>query len=238
MMLRSGMIDMAIAGGAEACITHGTFRGWERLRVMATSDVCRPFDSTRQGMVIGEGGAALVLETRAHAEARGAIIQAELVGFCLNSDAHNIVQPSQEGAARAMRGALKDACLAPESVDYINAHGTGTPQNDPVETLAIRQVFGDHADQLAVSSTKSMHGHLLGGAAALEAVAVIEALRRQQIPPTMGLREPAAQCDLDYVPNEVRPASLSRTGGLDIAASNAFAFGGLNAVLIFRREQA
>lgn len=228
LLLRSGMVDVAITGGAEACITKGTMMGWDALRVTA-KDTCQPFSGDRGGMVVGEGGATLVLETLEHAEARGAKIYAELTGFGMSADAGNIVQPSQSGAVSALRGALRDAGMTPADVQYINAHGTGTPQNDPTETAAIREVFGPLADSLAVSSTKSMHGHLLGAGAAIEAVATILALTEQKAPATMNYNEPDPKCDLDYVPNAARAMTI------DNALSNSFAFGGLNTVLAFRR---
>jgi nodulation protein E len=228
MLLRAGMAEVAVTGGAEACITHGTMKGWDALRVTA-KDSCRPFSADRGGMVVGEGGATLVLETLPHAQARGARIYAELTGFGMSADAGNIVQPARSGAVSALRAALRDAGLAPDAVQYINAHGTGTPQNDPTETAAIREVFGAHADRLAVSSTKSMHGHLLGAGAAIEALATTLALTEQVAPATMNFGEPDPACDLDYVPNEARPMRI------DNALSNSFAFGGLNTVLAFSR---
>lgn len=230
MMLRTGLIDVAVTGGSEACITFGTVKGWEALRVTSKTD-CRPFSKDRTGMILGEGSGTIVLETLEHAQARGANIYAEVIGFGMSSDAGAIVQPSREGAAQAIRAALKDARLKPEDVQYINAHGTGTPQNDPTETGAIRDVFGTHADQLAVSSTKSMHGHALGAAAALETIAVVSALQQQSAPPTMNYSEPDPQCDLDYVPNQARSMDI------DAALCNSFAFGGLNCVLAFKRYQ-
>jgi nodulation protein E len=227
LMLRSGMADVALTGGSEACITYGTIKAWERLRVLA-KDTCRPFCRRRGGLVIGEGAGTLILETLEHAQARGAHIYAELAGFGMSSDASNLIQPLAEGAARAMQGALDDSALEPEEIQYINAHGTGTAQNDPTETRAIKAVFGSHAEQLAVSSTKSMHGHTLGATAALEAIAAITALHEQTAPPTMNYLEPDPQCDLDYVPNKARSMSITA------ALSNSFAFGGLNTVLAFR----
>lgn len=179
-------------------------------------------------MILGEGGAILILEPLEAAKARGAKIYAEISGFAMTSDAHHLTQPTVEGPSRAMRGALRDAGMAPEEVGYINAHGTGTPGNDPVETRAIRAVFGAHADKLAVSSTKSMHGHALGAAGALEAVATILALHHGELPPTANYNERDPECDLDYIPNQARPARV------EAALSNSFAFGGLNAVLAFR----
>jgi len=227
-MVRSGRVRAAVAGGTEACVTLGTLRGWEALRVMA-SDTCRPFSRGRQGMVLGEGAAAFVLERLDDARARGAPIHAEIVGFGMNADAGDIVLPSQAGAAQAMRLALADGALAPESVSYVNAHGTGTAVNDVTETRALRDVFGTHADRLLVSSTKSMHGHALGAAGALELVAAVKAAKHQVVPPTANFTERDPDCDLDYVPNAAREAAI------DAVLSNSFAFGGLNAVLAVRR---
>jgi nodulation protein E len=227
-MVRGGQVDLALTGGSEACLTFGTMKAWEALRVLA-SDTCRPFSRGRQGIVLGEGGGALVLEPLDKALARGATIHAELVGCGMSSDAADLTLPDPDGATRAMQAALRDAGLAPEQVDYINAHGTGTQANDASETLAIHRVFGGHARRLAVSSTKSMHGHALGAAGALEAVAVIHALKTQRVPPTINYIEPDPDCDLDYVPNQARSMSM------DVALSNSFAFGGLNAVVAFRR---
>lgn len=179
-------------------------------------------------MILGEGGAMMILEPMDAAKARGAKIYAEICGFGMTSDAHHLTQPAMHGPARAMKGALRDAGLAPEEVGYINAHGTGTPGNDPVETAAIRDVFGAHADQLAVSSTKSLHGHALGAAGALEAVATVMALQRGVLPPTANYNERDPECDLDYIPNEPRAKQVGA------ALSNSFAFGGLNAVVAFR----
>lgn len=226
MMLRAGMADVAVVGGSEACITPGSFRAWEGLRVMA-ADTCRPFSAGRGGIVIGEGAGALVLETAAHAAARGAPVLAELAGVGLSSDAHDLVQPAPEGMARAMALALADAGLAPEAVDYVHAHGTGTAQNDVAETAALRRVFGPHADRLAVSSTKAMTGHLLGASAALGAIATVLAIRHRAAPPTIGYLGRDPSCDLDYVPNEARAMPIG------VAMASAFAFGGLNAVLVF-----
>jgi nodulation protein E len=226
-MVRSGETAMAVTGGSEAFFTIGMLRAWEAMRVIAP-DTCRPFSKDRRGMILGEGGAMMILEPFEAAQARGAKIYGEICGFGMTSDAHHLTQPTVEGPARAMRAALRDAGLAPEQIGYINAHGTGTPGNDPVETRAIRSVFGAHANQLAVSSTKSLHGHALGAAGALEAVATILALQRGILPPTANYSEPDPECDLDYVPNQPRAA---RVGA---ALSNSFAFGGLNAVLAFR----
>jgi nodulation protein E len=226
-MVRSGSVEVAITGGTEATITFGTMKGWDALRVMAP-DTCRPFSRDRKGMVLGEGAAVAVLESLERAQARGAEILAEVVGFGMRSDAGDIVLPSPEGAAAAIRGCLADARLAPEQVDYINAHGTGTAANDITETKAIHAVMGPHAKRLAVSSTKSMHGHALGAAGALELAATVIALRDGFIPPTANFTEADAQCDLDYVPNEARAQPIG------VAMSNSFAFGGQNAVLGLR----
>jgi nodulation protein E len=227
-MVRSGAAPLAITGGSEAPFSFGILKAWEALRVVSP-DTCRPFSKDRKGMILGEGGAMLVLEPLEAARARGARIYAEIVGFGMSSDACHITQPSAEGAARAMRAAVCDAHLMPEVVGYINAHGTGTPANDLTETAAIRAVFGPHADRLAVSSTKSMHGHALGAVGALEALAAILALRNGFLPPTANYNEPDPQCDLDIVPNVARQADI------EYALSNSFAFGGLNAVLLFHR---
>ena len=228
MMVRSGIAKAAVTGGAEACITVGTMKGWEAMRVMA-ADTCRPFSKTRTGMVLGEGAAVFVLERMEDAQARGAECLAELCGVGQSSDARDITAPDANGAARAIRGALKDARLNPEDVQYVNAHGTGTAANDQTETRALHLAFGEHARALAVSSTKSMFGHALGAAGALELAATVLAIRRGTAPPTIGYQEPDPACDLDYVPNEARPLKINA------ALSNSFAFGGLNAVLAIRR---
>ena len=227
-MVRQGVVDLAITGGTEATITLGTLKGWEALRVVAP-DTCRPFSAGRRGMVLGEGAGVFVLEPLDHAIARGATVQAELVGFGMSSDAGDLIAPSADGAARAIRGALRDAGLAPTDIDYINAHGTATPANDPTETRAIKAVFGDHASKLAVTSTKSMHGHALGAAGALELAITIAAIREGIVPPTANYLGPDPACDLDYVPNTARVQPIRA------ALSNSFAFGGLNAVIAVRR---
>ncbi len=227
-MLRAGMVDAAVTGGTEAVFTFGTIKGWEALRVMAP-DTCRPFARDRKGMVLGEGAAVLVLESRDRALARGAAILAEIIGFGSTSDAGDIVLPAVEGAAGAMAACLEDAKLAPSDVDYVNAHGTGTAANDVTETKALHQVFGDHAKKLAVSSTKSIHGHTLGAAGAIELAATILAMCGGFVPPTANFTTPDPQCDLDYVPNEARMKPI------DVAISNSFAFGGHNAVVAVRR---
>jgi nodulation protein E len=226
-LVRDGHADVAVTGGSEAMFTIGMLKAWEAMRVISP-DTCRPFSKDRRGMVLGEGGAVMILEPLDAAKARGARIYAEICGFGMTSDAHHLTQPTTEGPARAMRAALHDAGLAPEAIGYINAHGTGTPGNDPVETRAIRSVFGAHAGKIAVSSTKSLHGHALGAAGALEAVATILALKNGILPPTANYSEPDPECDLDYIPNQPRASRV------EAALSNSFAFGGLNAVLAFR----
>jgi nodulation protein E len=227
-LIRQGTLDCALAGGSEAPIVFGHLKAWEGMRVVAP-DTCRPFSKNRGGLILGEGAAMLVLETLEHASARGAKIYAQLAGFGMSADAHHLTNPLAEGAARAMNDALDDAGLSREQINYVNAHGTGTAVNDSTETRALRQVFGSHADNLAVSSTKSMHGHTLGAAGALEAVATVLAMQGNFIPPTANFLEPDPACDLDVVPNEARAAQI------EAALSNSFAFGGLNAVLAFRR---
>jgi nodulation protein E len=227
-MVRSGMVDLALTGGSEAIFSMGFLKAWEAMRVVSP-DTCRPFSKDRRGIILGEGGAMLVLEPLEAARARGATIYGELVGFGMSSDAFHITQPSPDGAARAMRSALCDGGLVAEQIGYINAHGTGTAANDATETASIRKVFGAHSDKLAVSSTKSMHGHALGAAGALEAVATLHALRRGILPPTANYMAADPACDLDVIPNEARKQSV------EFGMSNSFAFGGLNAVLVFRR---
>jgi nodulation protein E len=227
-MVRNGAAPMAIAGGSEAVFSLGFLKAWEAMRVVSP-DTCRPFSKDRRGLILGEGAAMLVLEPLESAEARGARIYAELVGFGMGSDAFHITQPSPDGAARAMLAALADAGLAPEDIGYINAHGTATQANDATETAAIRKVFGWHAEKLRLSSTKSMHGHTLGAAGALEGVATALALHHGILPPTANYNEPDPACDLDVIPNQARAAQV------EYALSNSFAFGGLNAVLAFGR---
>jgi 3-oxoacyl-[acyl-carrier-protein] synthase II len=234
--IASGTMPVALAGGAEAPLTLGTIKAWEALKTLATEDPadpaasCKPFSKNRSGLVLGEGAAVVVLEEWERAVQRGAEIRGEIVGYGLGTDAAHITRPTVEGQARAMRLALGSAGLAPERIGYINAHGTGTLANDAVETAAIRNVFGAHANRLAVSSTKSMHGHLLGAAGAVELVATLLALSSGTLPPTMHLAEPDPECDLDYVPNVARAAP-----DLELAMSSSFAFGGTNAVLICKR---
>jgi len=226
-LVRDGEAELAMTGGSEAMFTIGMLKAWEAMRVVAP-DTCRPFSKDRRGLILGEGGAMMVLEPMEAAKARGAKIYGEICGFGMTADAHHLTQPTVQGPARAMRGALREAGLAPESVGYINAHGTGTPGNDPVESSAIREVFGAHADKIGVSSTKSMHGHVLGAAGALEAVATLLALYHGILPPTANYNERDPECDLDYIPNQPRALQV------EAALSNSFAFGGLNAVIAFR----
>jgi nodulation protein E len=227
-MVRSGQVTAAVAGGSEAVFAEGLLRAWEAMRVV-TPDLCRPFSADRRGLSLGEGAGMLVLENWEHAHARGIPILGEIIGFGMSSDAHHITQPCVEGPIKALRWALRDAALQPDRIHYINAHGTGTQANDTTETEAIRTVFTAHAAKLLVSSTKSMHGHTLGAAGAIEAIATLLALEHSLVPPTanFNLRDPA--CDLDIVPNRARPAPI------EFALSNTFAFGGLNATLVLRR---
>jgi len=228
-MVRSGAVELAITGGSEAFFSLGFLKAWEAMRVVSP-DTCRPFSKDRRGLILGEGAAMLVLEPLDAARARGAAILGEIIGFGMSSDAFHITQPSPDGAARAMRAALADADIQPQQIGYINAHGTATLANDAAETAAIRKVFGEHADRLAVSSTKSMHGHTLGAAGAIEAAATLLALQNGILPPTANYTEPDPACDLDVIPNVARAAAI------EFALSNSFAFGGLNAVLAFRRS--
>ena len=226
-MVRSGMARSMIAGGSEAMLTFGGIKAWEGLRVMS-NNACRPFSLNRSGMVQGEGAGVFVLETYKDATDRGAEILAEIVGFAMTSDASNIVMPTKQGAARAMQGALLDAKMDVSEIGYINAHGTGTAANDKTECSAILDVFGVQTDQLMISSTKSMHGHLIGGTGAVELLACIMALRDGVIAPTIGYEVADPDCALDVVPNMARNAKVSG------AVSNAFAFGGMNAVLALK----
>lgn len=226
--IRSGAATVVLTGGSESMLCFGGIKAWEGLRVMS-KDGCRPFSATRNGMVQGEGAGIFVFEDWEHAVARGADILAEVVGFSMSSDAQDIVMPSAIGAERAISGAMIDARMGPEEVGYINAHGTGTAANDKTECAAVARAFGHHADQLMISSTKSMHGHLIGGTGAVELLACLMALREGVIAPTIGYEEADPECALDVVPNTAREARV------DAVLSNAFAFGGLNAVLALRR---
>jgi nodulation protein E len=226
-MVRDGDVELAIAGGSEAPFGYGLLKAFEAMRVVSP-DTCRPFSKGRRGFILGEGGAMLVLEPLDEAIARGATVHAEIVGFGMSSDAQHITQLSVNGPVRAMRAALRDAGLAPQQIGYINAHGSGTQMNDAVETRAIRELFGAHADALAVSSTKSLHGHALGATGALEAVCTVLALERSILPPTANFLEADLECNLDVVPNHARAAQV------EFALSNSVAFGGHNVVLAFR----
>ena len=235
-LIKLGLADMMLAGGADAPITYGVMRCWEAVRVLAPGNgnpaaACRPFSADRKGMVIGEGSGVLLLEELEHALKRGATIYGELAGCGMSSDASHITQPSVDGPVRAIRMALDEAGIEPEEIDYINAHGTGTRLNDVVETQVIKEVFKDHARKLAISSTKSMHGHAMGATGAIESVATVLAVQRGVVPPTANYTEPDPECDLDYVPNEPREMRIRA------ALSNSFAFGGLNAVLLVRHWQ-
>lgn len=234
--IRAGRFPRALAGGAEACVTPGTVRSWQAMRVLASVDAsapgesCRPFSRDRSGIVLGEGAAVLVLERMDLALNRGAPVLCELLGYAAHSDATHVCIPDVEGQAATMSAALADAALSPQDIDYLNAHGTATRAGDITETRAIRRAFGKHADSLPVSSTKSVHGHLLGAAGALELAVCITALCEGFLPATMHLREPDPDCDLDFVPNEPRTGVQIRR-----VMSNSFAFGGSNAVLIAGR---
>jgi nodulation protein E len=223
-MIRAGLADSAVTGGCEAGLAYGQLLAWDGLRVMA-SDTCRPFSRNRLGLVLGEGAGVLVLEEMDAARRRGADIKAELLGFAMNSDASHIVNPSVAGCTEVISACLRDAALNPEDVDYVNAHGTGTHANDVTETAALHSAFGDHARRLMVSSTKSMHGHMLGAGGAVELCATIAGMRAGFVPPTANYLEPDPECDLDYVPNTARQAPIS------VAISNSFAFGGHNGSL-------
>ncbi|MDE3028374.1 MAG: beta-ketoacyl-[acyl-carrier-protein] synthase family protein [Paracoccaceae bacterium] len=226
-LIRSGGATVMVTGGSESMLCFGGIKAWEGLRVMS-KDACRPFSANRNGMVQGEGAAIFVFEEYEHARARGADILAEVVGFAMTSDAADVVMPSKQGAARAIAGALRDGRINPDEVGYINAHGTGTSANDKTECAAVADVFGHHADDLMISSTKSMHGHVIGGTGAVELLACIMALRDGVIAPTIGYEEPDPECALDVVPNVAREAKVQ------VVLSNAFAFGGLNAVIALR----
>ncbi|MFU0505129.1 beta-ketoacyl-[acyl-carrier-protein] synthase family protein [Pseudaminobacter sp. NGMCC 1.201702] len=226
--IRLGRADVMVAGGTDAPLVYGVLKGWEALRALAR-ETCRPFSADRDGLVIGEGAGVAVLETYEHAMTRGATILAELAGSGMSGDATDIVAPTVEGPVAAMQSCLADAGLYPEEVDYINAHGTGTKANDEIETSAIRQVFGAHAERLSVSSTKSMHAHCMGAAGGLEMIACVMAIRDGVVPPTANYREKDAACDLDVTPNVAKKREVRA------AISNGFAFGGTNAVVAFKQ---
>lgn len=235
-LIKFGLADVMLTGGTEAPVTFGMIRSWESVRVLATgngdpSAACRPFSLDRDGLVMGEGAAMLLFEELEHAKKRGARIYGEISGFGLSSDAGHITQPSVDGPARAVRMALAEAGVNPGEVDYINAHGTGTRLNDVTETKVVKEVFGEHARKLAISSTKSMHGHVMGATGAVEMAATVQAIDRGVIPPTANYTQPDPECDLDYVPNQARQKPVR------VAISNSFAFGGLNAVLLVRKYE-
>lgn len=233
--IRLGLADVIVAGGSEALITYGNLNAWDAMRALAHADPvdparsCKPFSANRTGIVLGEGSAVLILESEEHAAARGARVYAEVAGYGNASDASAISKPDADGQVRAMRLALADAKLAPDDIGYLNAHGTATPVGDVVETSAIKQLFGKHAGSLCVSSTKALHGHLMGATGAVEMLTAIKALEQGVVPPTAHLEQPDPECDLDYVANE------SRRVPLDAVMSNSFGFGGMNAVLVARR---
>lgn len=227
-LIRQGTLDAAIAGGSEAPICNGNLKAWEAMRVVAP-DTCRPFSKDRSGMILGEGGAMFVLEEMEAAMKRGAKIYGEVAGFGMSADAHHLTMPLVQGAAKAVKAALDDASLVPEDIRYINAHGTATQANDPMEANAIRSVFGDRADDIPVSSTKSMHGHTLGAAGAIEAAATVLGMYYSVLPPNANFTEIDPECRVNVIANE------AREGSINAAISNSFAFGGLNAVLAFKR---
>lgn len=233
--IQAGHADVAVAGGSEALITRGNLFAWDAMRALAHADPsdpsrsCKPFSLDRTGIVLGEGAAATILESAEHAEQRGAHIYAEVVGYGNASDAHHISKPDSSGQVRTMRLAFEDAGLTPDAIGYVNAHGTATQVGDVVETDAIKQAFGAHAAKLCVSSTKALHGHLMGGAGAVEFLAALLALQHNVVPPTAHLDAPDPKCDLDYVPNSAREVALGAV------MSNSFGFGGMNAVLIASR---
>ncbi len=224
--IRGGLVDVAVAGASESVINYGTMKAWQALHVLSPEG-CFPFAKKRNGTVLGEGAGILVMESLEHAKARGATILAEIVGYGMASDSQDMVKPTVEGPSVAMQNALDNAGLKPSDIQYLNAHGTATSDNDINETKAIKNVFGEHAYKLAISSTKSMHGHPLGAGGGIEAVACIKAMQESWVPPTIGLDEPGEGCDLDYIPNVGRDLKVR------YAMSNSFAFGGLNAVLVF-----
>lgn len=226
-MIRSGMIDVAITGGSDAPLTYGHIRAWEALRILAP-ETCQPFSLERKGLALGEGAGVIVLESEDHVRRRGARIYAELAGCGLSCDAGDLLLPDADGARRAITSALADGKIALDEIDYINAHGTGTTANDINETQAVHRVFGAQAGNLSMSSTKSMHGHALGAAGGIEAVATVLSIFHGTLPPTINFGTPDPLCDLDYVPNQARQSKVRA------ALSNSFAFGGLNAVLAFR----
>lgn len=230
MMIQQGLVDIALVGGTDAPFPYVLLKAWEAMRVIS-DDVCRPFSKDRKGMSLGEGAGILVLESEEHARQRGARIYAELAGYSMSSDAGHITRPNVNSISKTMKKALQNAGVNNEDVDYVNAHGTGTQANDLAETQALHQVFGEHAKKIAVSSTKSMHGHALGASSAMELIATALAIYHNVIPPTANFTEAGEGCDLDYVANEPRQLQT------DVAMSNSFAFGGLNTVLVLKSQQ-
>ncbi|MHB8736594.1 MAG: beta-ketoacyl-[acyl-carrier-protein] synthase family protein [Terriglobales bacterium] len=233
--LRAGMVDVVLAGGCDAPLSYGVIKAWEAMRVLAPAGdrpqaACRPFSMDRSGMVLAEGAAMFVLETEAHARARGARVRAELAGYGASADAGHITQPTVRGPLRAMQLAMQEAGFSAASLDYINAHGTGTRLNDSTEIAAIRELLGPHATQVSISSTKSMLGHAMGASGGLELAACVLALEHQLVPPTANFQAPDPECDLDVTPN------VARARRVEAVLSNSFAFGGLNAVLALRRS--
>jgi 3-oxoacyl-[acyl-carrier-protein] synthase II len=238
-VIQRGDADVMVAGGTEACISPSAVAGFCAMKAMSTKNdeperASRPFDVDRDGFVMGEGAGIIVMETLEHAVARGAKIYAEIIGYGYNADAYHMTAPAPEGAqaAKCMAMALKDAGIEPNAVDYINAHGTSTPLNDKNETLAIKALFGEHAKQLKISSTKSMTGHLLGASGGIEAIAVAMAITNNLIPPTINLENPDPELDLDYVPNKAQEHVVN------VALSNSFGFGGHNATILMKKYQA
>lgn len=226
--VKNGEADVAVVGGTDAPLIWGVLKAWEALRVLAP-EVCRPFSANRKGLALADGAGVVVLENAEHAKARGAKILCEMIGTGITADAGDLVNPTVDGPSRALEQCLRSAKLSPRDVDYVNAHGTGTKANDATETKVIRQVFGSHADEMAISSTKSMHGHALGGSGGIELVACIKAIQEGIIPPTINYDEPDPECDLDVTPN------VAKTRNVDVAVSNSFAFGGTNAVVAVRK---
>jgi 3-oxoacyl-[acyl-carrier-protein] synthase II len=236
-MIRAGRADIVIAGGAESTVTEYCIGGFQSMKALSTNPdpatACRPFDKERDGFVMGEGAAVLILESEAHAKARGAKVYAELAGYCATADAYHLTAPHPDGVGivKAMRAAMEDAGLTPADVDYINAHGTSTPLNDPMETKAVKTVFGDDARRIKISSTKSMTGHLLGAAGAIEALITVLAIRDGVFPPTIGHKTPDPECDLDIVPNAIQ------TGPIRAALSNSLGFGGHNTTVAIKKYE-
>ncbi|MGB5395639.1 MAG: beta-ketoacyl-[acyl-carrier-protein] synthase family protein, partial [Gammaproteobacteria bacterium] len=229
LLIQQGLVDVALVGGTDAPFPYGLLKAWDALRVVS-ADACRPFSKDRSGMILGEGAGIIVLESAEHASKRGARVYAELAGYGMSSDAGHITRPDIEGIVKAMRSALENAGLQPQEIEYVNAHGTGTLANDLTETQALHRIFGEHARSLAISSTKSMHGHALGASSALEIIATALAMHHGKIPPTINYTEADEECDLDYVPNQPRDMNINA------AMSNSFAFGGLNAVLVLKKK--